>query len=55
VSIEERGEPRNFESCHQFVGECSGIFARIGDEDFELLSCASLGHGAPDETDGTLE
>src|SRR5262249_28241430 len=34
----------HFEPRHQFVGERGRILARKGDEDLEILSCASVGH-----------
>src|SRR5262245_3907455 len=47
VAIEEWREATIFETSYQFVGELRRILARIGDEDLELLSCASVGHGLP--------
>jgi hypothetical protein len=44
LAVEERRETGNLESRQQFIGKRSGIRARIGDEDFELFSCASDGH-----------
>src|SRR5262249_50684980 len=36
-----------FQPQDQFVHERGGVLARIGDEDLELLACASVGHGLP--------
>jgi hypothetical protein len=44
VAVEERREASNFEPRHQFVGKRGRIPPRIGDEDLELLACASIGH-----------
>jgi hypothetical protein len=49
VAVEEWREAGKFEPRHQFVGECGRISPRIGDEDFELLSCASIGHRLPEQ------
>ena len=42
VSIERRGEATVLQRYNQFVSECGGILPRIGDENLELLSCASV-------------
>src|SRR5262249_42160377 len=47
VPVEEWRETTIFETSYQFVRKLGRIFARIGDEDFELLSCASVGHWLP--------
>src|SRR5262249_60332519 len=47
VAVEEWREATIFETSYQFVGKLGRILARIGDEDLELLSCASVGHGLP--------
>src|SRR6516165_3740941 len=45
AAVEEWREATIFETCYQFVGERGRILPRIGNEDLELLSCASIGHG----------
>src|SRR5262245_7513900 len=45
MAVEEWREATIFETSYQFVGKLGRIFARIGDENLELLSCASVSHG----------
>src|SRR5262249_20733197 len=47
MEVEKRRKSSYFKPRQQFVSELGRILARIGDEDLELLSCASVGHGIP--------
>jgi hypothetical protein len=44
VTVENRREAAIFQPHDQIVHESGRILARIGDEDFKLLPCASVGH-----------